>query len=227
MGGQNIELTVQERTVKGKTVKHLRKDGLVPAVIHDHGNESKVVMVPHADLIRVYREAGKHHPLQLTLGKDGYMALIKDVDFDPKKHQLRHVVFNAIKQDQEVETEVPVILDGEIPAEKAGLMIITTLDRVEVKALPKDLIDELKVDATTLVEIGDKIHVSDIAVPAGVTIMTEPEQVVAGVEETKAQISEEEESAEGEEGEETGEGETPEGQSEGGESKAKEASEEE
>lgn len=221
MGGQNIALTVQKRTVEGKAVKHLRRDGQVPAVIHDHGKESKVVQVPYNELIKVYREAGKYHPLELTLGKDNYMALIKHIDFEPKKHQIRHVVFNAIKQDQEVETEVPVVLEGEIPAEKAGLMIITTLSHVEIKALPKDLIDELKVDASSLAEIGDKIHVSDIKVPAGVTITTEPENVVAGVEETKAQISEEEtETTEGEEG-----GEAAEGEAEGGE--AKESGEEE
>lgn len=200
MGGQNIALTVEERTVAGKTVKHLRREGTIPAVIHDHGKESKVVQVPYSELVKVYREAGKHHPLELTLGKKTYMALIKDIDYEPKKHQLRHVVFNAIKQDQEVETEVPVVMEGDVPAEKAGLMVITSLSSVMIKALPKDLIDELRVDPSPLVEIGDKIHVSDIKVPTGVTILTEPEHVVAGVEETKAQMSEEEEAAEGEEG---------------------------
>lgn len=211
MGGQDIALSLQERTVEGKAVRQLRRDGLVPAVIHDHGKDSKIVMAPYTDIWKVYQEAGKHHPLALTLGKEKYMALIKDVDFDPKKHQMRHVVFNAIKQDEKVETEVPVILEGEIPAEKVGLMVITNLDHVEIEALPKDLVDELRVDATGLVEIGDKITVADIEMPVGVTILTEPEHPVATVEETKAQISEEAETEEaegeaGEGGEETAEG---------------------
>ena len=202
MSGQDIALSVEERTVEGKAVKHLRNEGMIPAVIHNHGAESRVVMVPQNVMLKVYKEAGKHHPLAITYGKEKYMALIKDVDFEPKKHMMRHVVFNAIKQDEKVETEVPLTLTGEIPAEKVGLMVITSLDHIEIEALPKDLIDELTVDASSLTEIGDKINVSDIVVPAGVTILTEAEHTIATVEETKAQMSEEseEEAAEGEEG---------------------------
>lgn len=213
MSGQDIALAVEERTVEGKAVKHLRKEGMVPAVIHNHGGESRIVMVPYTTMFKVYKEAGKHHPLAITYGKETYTAMIKDVDFEPKKHMLRHVVFNAIKLDEKVETEVPLTLEGDIPAEKAGLMVIHQLDHVVIEALPRDLIDELKVDTSTLVEIGDKIFVSDIVVPGGVTILTEAEHPIATVEETKAQISEESEE------------EAAEGTEEGGD--AKEASEEE
>lgn len=223
MSSEEITLNLEKRTVEGKAVKQLRRDGLVPAVVHTHGKQSKIVMAPHADISRVYNQAGKHHPLSLTLGKETYLALIKDVDFDPKKHQMRHVVFNSIRQDEKAETEVPVHLTGEIPAEKAGLMVIRQLDVVLIEALPKDLVDEVTVDASGLSEIGDKITVADIVVPSGVTILTEPEHPIATIEETKAQISEEAEeaAAEGEEGEAV-EGEETEGGKE-----AKEASEEE
>jgi large subunit ribosomal protein L25 len=190
VSNDSITLKVEERTVEGKAVKQLRAAGLIPAVIHDHGKESRIVMAPHNEIQKVYQQAGKHHPLSITLGKDSYMALIKDVDFDPKKNMLRHVVFNAVKQDEKVETEVPVHLVGEIPAEKTGLMVIRSLDHVDIEALPKDLIDSLEVDATSLVAIGDKVFVSDIKPPAGVTILTEPEHPIAAVEETKAQMSE-------------------------------------
>jgi len=192
---QDISLALQERSIQGKAVKQLRRDGFIPAVIHDHGKDSKVVMAPSVDLLKAYEQAGKHHPLSLSLGKEQYMALIKDVDFDPKKHQVRHVVFNAIKQDEKVQTEVPVRIEGEIPAEKAGLMVITHLNTVTIEAYPKDLVDELSVDGTGLVEIGDKITVADIQVPSGVVIITETEHPVAGVEETRAQVAEETEEA--------------------------------
>lgn len=191
MSGDTITLSVEKRTVEGKAVKHLRKEGMTPAVIHDHGKESMIIMAPSVEVRKAYQKAGKHQPLSLNLGKQSYMAIIKDVDFDPKKQQMRHVVFNAIKQDEKVETEIPVHLVGEIPAEKAGLMVIRYLDHVEIEALPKDLVDSLEIDATVLVEIGDKVNVSDIKVPAGVTVLTEPEHSIAGVEETKAQMSEE------------------------------------
>lgn len=210
MSSEEISLALKEREVVGKKVKQLRQEGTIPAVIHDHGKDSVVVMAPVLELTKAYQAAGKHHPVNLSVGNKKYLAIIKDVDFDPKKHQLRHVVFNAIKQDQKVQTEVPVHLDGEIPAEKAGYMVITNLDVVEIEALPKDLIDEFKVSAVGLAEIGDKVTVGDLKVPEGVTILTEAEHPIATVEETKEQISEEaaaEEEAEGEAGEASEEGE--------------------
>jgi large subunit ribosomal protein L25 len=221
VSGKDVALVVEERSVQGKQVRQLRRDGMIPAVIHDHGKESKIVMVPLTSMQKVYNEAGKHHPLSITLGKQNYMALIKDVDFEPKKHLMRHVVFNAIAQDQKVQTEVPIHVEGDIPAEKVGLMVIKQLDAIEIEALPKDLIDSVSVDASGLAEIGDKITVADIKVPDGVVILTELEHPIATIEETKAQISEEaEEAAEGEESGEAAEGEEkPEGEG-GGEAKS-------
>lgn len=234
MSTQDIELTLVERKVQGKQVKQLRRDGLVPAVIHDHGKASKIVMVPYLDVFKVYQQAGKHHPLALTFGKDKYMAMIKDVDFDPKKHQLRHVVFNAIKQDEKVTTEVPIRLDGEIPAEKVGLVVFPQMDAIEIEAYPKDLVDEIVIDASGLTEIGDKITVADIVVPPGVTLLAESDHPIVTVGEAKEQIIEESEPepevVEGEEGEagEEGAAEGEVGESaEEGEAKAKEPSEEE
>lgn len=200
MSGQDIALVLEERTVIGKQVRGLLRNGMTPAVIHDHGKDSKIVMAPSIAMTKTYETAGKHHPVALTLGKESYVALIKDVDFEPRKHTVRHIVFNAIKADEKQRTEVPVHLSGEIPAEKAGLMVIINLDSVEIEALPRDLIDELTVDASHLEEIGDKLTVADIKLPNGVVILTEAEHPIATIEETKAQISEEaeEEGAEGE-----------------------------
>lgn len=206
MSGQDITLELEKRTQQGKGLNALRNGGKIPAVIHNHGQESVVVMAPAVALNKIYQEAGKTHPVNLQVGSDKYLAIIKDVDFDPKKNLLRHVVFNAIRQDQAVEAQVPVVLEGEeIPAEKAGLLVIPTLDRVTIEALPRNLVDSLSVDVTKLAEIGDKLHVSDISVPEGVTIKEEPEQTIVVVEQPKAQVSEE--AAEEAEGEEAAEGE--------------------
>lgn len=190
MSDTDIALTLREREVQGKAVKHLRRKGMTPAVIHDHGKPSKIVMAPYIDMLKVYQQAGKHHPLALSLGKEKYLAIIRDVDFEPKKQQLRHIVFNAIKQDEKVTTEVPVHLVGEIPAEKISLLVLTQLDAVEVQALPRDLPDALEVDATTLAEVNDHLTVADIKVPTGVTILTEPETQIAIVEMPRDQIAE-------------------------------------
>lgn len=201
-------IKLEERTVVGKGLNALRRGGQVPAVIHNHGEDSIHVMAEEKELVKIYKEAGKHHPLNLEVGSKKYLALIKDVHFNPVKHQLQHIVFQAIRQNETVEAEVPIRMEGEIPAEKVGLMVLTQLDTVILEALPRNLPDELFVDATKLVELHDRITVADLQVPEGVTILTEAEHPIATVVETKAHISEEAET----EANETAEGEAAEGE---------------
>lgn len=191
MSSNTIEVELQKREVIGKGLSKLRADGSVPAVIHNHGKASIHAMGDYPRLVKVYAQAGKHHPVELVIDGKKHLALIKDVDLEPRKQRMRHVVFQAIKQNEKTSAEIPVILDGEeIPAEKKGLLVLTQLDVVEVEALPKDLPDQLKVDATVLAEVGDKLTVADINVPAGVTILTDTEQSLAVVEMPKDQIAE-------------------------------------
>lgn len=192
MTNQSISLTLEDRTVLRKRLAGMRKDGFVPAVIHDHGKESIHVMAEFMTLSKVYQQAGKHHPVDLTINGKKHLALIKDVDFEPAKHRLRHVVFQAIKQNEEVEAEVPVVFleDAEIPAEKASLMVLKQLDHVQVKALPRDLPDQLVVDPSKLAEVGDHLSVVDLTAPKGVTILNEEDQQIAIVEMPKDQIAE-------------------------------------
>lgn len=206
MSDIDAPVVLAQREVMGKGLNHLRKDGTVPAVIHNHGQASIHVMAPEMELLRVYRAAGKHHPLNLEVGSDKFLALIKDAHFDPVKRRLQHVVFQAIRQDEKVEAEIPIRIEGDIPAEKVGLMVLHQLDSVEVEALPKNLPDELVVSADKLAELHDKITVEDLLVPDGVTILTDSEHPIATVVETRAQAAEEaeaeaEEAAEGEAGE--------------------------
>jgi large subunit ribosomal protein L25 len=207
MSSVDEPVKLSERTVIGKGLNQLRRDGQVPAVIHNHGQDSIHVMAPETELVKIYREAGKHHPLELHVGSQKYLALIKDAHFHPVKHKLQHVAFQAINRNETVEAEVPIHMVGEIPAEKIGLMVLHQLDTVEVEALPRNLPDSLTVDATKLAELHDKLTVADLEVPEGVTILTEPEHPIATVVETKAQMAEEAEEAEAEAAEgEAGEG---------------------
>jgi large subunit ribosomal protein L25 len=184
----DMQLDLQERTETGKSVKQLRRDGLVPAVIHDHGKTSVHVSAPYIPLLKAYHQAGKHHPLELKVGSKKFTALIKDAEFEPRKHRLNHIVFGAVKADEKVEAQIPLRLSDEIPAEKQSLVVITQLDTITVEALPKNLPDEIVVDASGLVEVGDKVTVADIQLPAGV-VLADPEltdQLIAIVYEPSA-----------------------------------------
>lgn len=207
MSSIDSAIKLEQREVLGKGLNALRRGGKVPAVIHNHGQDSVHVMGTEKELVKIYKQAGKHHPLNLEVGSQKFLALIKDAHFNPVKHNLQHVVFQAIRQNEKTEAEIPLHLEGEIPAEKAGLMVLTQLDSVIVEALPRNLPDSFTVDATKLVELHDKLTVADIVVPEGVTILTEMDHPIATVVETKAQMSEEAEVEE-----ETAEGEATEGE---------------
>lgn len=196
MSNDTIAVELQERTVVRKGLQGLRASGLIPAVIHDHGKESIHVMGDFITLSKVFATAGKHHPVQLTVGKSQHLALIKDVDFEPAKHRMRHIVFQAIKQNEEVEAEVPITYkETEIPAERVSLLVLKQLDRVQVKALPRDLPDELIIDPSTLADVGDHLTVADLQVPEGVTVLSDPLLQVAIVEMPKDQVAEADASA--------------------------------
>jgi large subunit ribosomal protein L25 len=191
MAHDAINLILEPRKTIGKQVKHLRKEGIVPAVIHDHGKPSLHVQGDSRALLKVWRQAGKHHAIAITAGDKNYTALIKDAAFDPKKHQLTHLVFNAVDQNQKVEAEVPVrpkYAEGNeaSPAERAGLIVLAQLENVEVKAIPSSLPDFLEYDGEKLVDVGDHLTVADLVVPSGVEVMTEAEHAIATVYEPSA-----------------------------------------
>lgn len=186
-----INLSLEPRTVVGKAVKHLRKAGKVPAVIHDHGRPSIVVEADGPSLLKAYQQAGKHHPINLSADGKTYTAMIKTAEFDPRKHQLNHVVFNAVAADQVVEAEIPVeprYAEGNdaTPAERSGLIVLNNLESVTVEALPKYLPDVIYFDAEQLGAIGDQVYVSDLIVPENVEIKTESTHALATVYEPSA-----------------------------------------
>lgn len=186
-----INLELNERQVTGKKVKHLRKQGLVPAVIHDHGKSSLIVQGDEKNLLAVYRQAGKHHPVIVKLANKDYTVMIKDAEFEPVKQKLAHIVFNSVNANQLVEAEVPIepqYTEGNesSPAERAGLIVLKHLEFVEVEALPNNIPDVLYYPAEQLVEVGDNLVVADIKLPQGVTLKTDPHQSVASVYEPSA-----------------------------------------
>ncbi len=186
--GEKVELSVENREVTGKKVAHLRSDGYVPAVVYGHDFPAQSVMALEVPMTKAVHKAGKHQPVELEIGGKKRLAMIKAIDHDPVHRGIRHVAFHVVKQNEEVETEIPVVVTGtgETPAEKAGLVILTGAETVTVKALPNNLPDQLEVPGEKLAEEGDKLTVADIRAPKGVTITSDPEQVVVTVYEPSA-----------------------------------------
>ena len=193
MSNDKIAVTLAPRKVTGKAVKHLRKEGVVPAVIHNHGKDSIIVQGDVRELTLAYKGAGRHHPVELTADGKKYTAMIKEAEFEPRKQQLVHVVFNAVDANQTVDAIVPIkpqYNEGNesSPAERNSLIVINNLDEITVFALPAKLPDGLYYNAEKLVEVGDKATVADLILPEGVALDPEmdPDQAIATVYEPSA-----------------------------------------
>lgn len=186
--GEKVVLTVEERNVIGKKVKQLRKQGFVPAIVYGSEMEPVAVQAETVAATKAWRTAGKHQPVEITIGGKTRLAMIKSADLQPVKRSLRHLSLHVVKQNEKVETEVAVHVTnaGETPAEKAGLVVLKTIETVQIAALPKSLPDAVEVPGEKLAEAGDHVTVADILPIDGVTVLSDPDQIVATVYEPGA-----------------------------------------
>ena len=171
--GDKITLNLDLRTLQGKKVKQLRKEGLVPAVVYGAGLDPINVQAAMNVMDKVIRDAGKHTPVHLIIGTKKEIAMIKDVESDPVKGLTRHVSFHAVNQNEPVIAEVPIRLigQGESEAEKAGLIVLQAVDRIEVRALPLNLPEALEVSIANLKVAGEQLTLGDITLPKNVTFV--------------------------------------------------------
>lgn len=169
---QDVQLQAEKREGLGKSaVFQLRQEGKVPAVVQEHGKDSMPILVDGPAILKAYQAVGKSQAIDLTVGTTKKLALIKEIEFVPLKREVQHIVFQALKADEVVDADVPIHIVGDIPAEENRLVLLHTLETIEVRALPKDLPEALEVEGSKLVEIDDRIVVGDIKVPAGVELV--------------------------------------------------------
>lgn len=193
MSGNALVLEAEERTVTGKKVGAIRKAGLVPAVVYEKGVASDTVAISYIPLVKIWNKAGKHHTISLKYGKKQRLTIIKDVTFDPVKGMLSHVAFHAIKQNEAIETEIPVHLEGLAPATVAGLLVRTNLDHVVVKGLPGDLPDAITVDVTGIVTADDDIRAGQLQMPKNIALVTEEDTIIVSVVVPRSEVEKVEE----------------------------------
>lgn len=189
--GDKISLKLVTREVRGKKVAQLRRDGMVPGVVYGPGMEPVSVQADYNTVMKVYKAAGGHHPIHLDVDGKKRIAMIKDAEMDPVKNLMRHISFHAVKASDPIVAEIPIELvgEGESAAEKAGLIILQALDKIEVKALPMDLPDSIKISIVDLVEAGDRVTLADATLPAGVEFVEHDDGHQDNEDEEKPSIS--------------------------------------
>ena len=193
MSKESIVLEVEKRQETGKSVRALRRDGFVPLNMYERGKESQALKVQYMTVDKVYKKAGRHHAVEVILDGKKHLAMIKDVAIDPVKNTILHISMHAIKQNDVIEAEVPVRLEGLAPATTKGLLVRANIDTVTVKGIPASIPDEVVVDVTSIENEDDDIRASALSLPEKVELLTEPEVVVVTVVVPRAEVEKEQE----------------------------------
>jgi large subunit ribosomal protein L25 len=194
-----IVLEAQKRTITGKKVNNLRRKGILPGVIY--GKVGKKQMDPISIQLDLHEASKKINLLTgsslVTVDVDGeeYPVILREVQKDIIYGTLRHVDFMAVSLTEKLQTAVPIELIGQAPAEiSMAAVVVTGISELEIECLPQDLPERIEVDATVLEDIDSVIYVRDLDIAENIDILTDPDELVAGV--TYVTIEEEEEEEE-------------------------------
>ena len=170
-----LVLVAERRTVLGKQVKRLRREGRVPGVVYGPVvAETVPVTVDRREFDRFYRVNG--HSTLFTLRWDGgeQPVFIREVQEDPIRRQALHVDFFAPNLRKALRTLVPLVLHHPNPNAVGVLTELRT--EVEVEGLPTAIPHQIDADISRLAQVGDTLYVRDLVPPAGVTIVTDAEE---------------------------------------------------
>ena len=180
----------KRESVSKKANVALRAEGKIPAVVYGNKEESTPIVLDTKEFQHAYKEAGESTVVSVSGLGDSKDVLIHEVVVDPVLGHPVHVDLLVVDSKTEVEVAVALEFIGEAPAEKQGGTLIKVLHELIVKALPKDLPHSLEVSVAGLESFEDQIRAQDVALPAGVTLVTEPEEAVALVTEAQEESEE-------------------------------------
>jgi len=189
-----FELLVEPRTVTGKKVSNLRRQGYVPAVLYGRETAPMNLQCPAVDLERILKGAGVTSLINLQIGDGGEKrtALVRDVQYDVIRRTIQHADFYQVVMSEKITTEVDIVLTGTSLVETEGEgTVLQDMNTVEIQCLPGDLISTIEVDISSLAMPGDTLTVKDLQVPTLITILAEQDGLVAYVQAFRAEQVEE------------------------------------
>ena len=210
------KLAAARRTVTGKKVAYMRRDGRLPAVVFGRGLESNSVSLDTHEFEVLRRHAGPNTLIDLSVdGGAAAPVLVSEVQLHRVTRKPLHVDLYVVRMTEELTVDVALVSEGVSEAvETAGGTLLHVIDHVRVRALPDHLPESIHYSIESLATFDDAIHVRDLVIPSDATLLTDLDEVVAKVlpprveeEPVVAEAAEGEEAEEGAEG--AAEGETP------------------
>lgn len=193
---ENLVLNATARNTSVKA-KYVRQKGRIPAVVYGKKAENIFVDFDYQEFRKIFQKAGHNTIIDLVVDNAKPVeTLVHVVDYDPVSGNFAHIDFHKITRGQELTTDVPVKFVGVSEAVKTlGGILMTNKESLRIKCLPKNLIHEVFADISVLADLHSKITVGDLDVPATITVLNAPDEVVATVTSSRAVIEDEEPTA--------------------------------
>jgi large subunit ribosomal protein L25 len=176
------KLAATSRTVTGKAVARLRREGRLPAVVYGHGTASESVSLDTHEFETLRRHTGASTLIDLAVD-DGRSrpVLVHSIQVHPVSRRPLHVDLFAVRMTEELTVEVPLVGTGYAPAAESGGTLVHPNSTIKVRALPTNLPESLTYDLSSLITYETTITVADLVAPAGVTIQADASEVIARV----------------------------------------------
>ncbi len=191
---QQTVLQISPREVTGKATKRLRKEGIIPANISGHKEESQTVQVEALAFEALKRAHGATGLITLRLSgsERAQTALVRRVQRDPRSGKILHIDFSRVSLTERITMKVPLRFVGEAPGVKdVGGVLLHLLDTLDVECTASDIVDYIEVDISPLTEIDSMLHAEDVKLPTSFTLITDPKEGIAKVAATRAEKAEE------------------------------------
>jgi large subunit ribosomal protein L25 len=162
--------------------ENLRKEGVIPAVFYGKKQASQPIAVQRSEFLKVWKAVGESGVVSLVGPHGTVDALIQEVNTDPVTEIPRHADFYVFEKGKKIEVNIPLVFVGVSPAvtDLSG-NLVKLMYELAIEASPENLPHEIEVDISTLVDFDSQILAKDIALPKGVSLASDEEEVVASV----------------------------------------------
>lgn len=179
---ESYTLKTQKRVIKGKKVKRLRREQIVPLSVYGNRIEPQNLQADYRQLEIVLMQAGGTNLIQLQLEGDPISVLAREVQRDPIRGTIEHVDFFAVDMKSRVTLDVPIVYEGESPAVTTqGALLIIGANTLSIETLPSRLPDQITVDLSELQNIGDSVSVDDLVLDEVITVLNNPDETLVSV----------------------------------------------
>ena len=190
---EKMLINAQLRTVFGKKVGALRRQGFVPGVIYGHKTEPIAVLMNARELARFLMNVTPSSIVTISIDGKEHTALVRELQRNYIRNEVIHVDFQEVSMKEKIRARIFISLTGTAPAVKVfDRIVLHEREWIEVEALPADLPERIHVDLSSLENIGDAIRVSDLNLGDKITIHAEADDVIVSISGVKAEAADEE-----------------------------------